>query len=66
MITEIIRFNCHILDTNQQPDDTTPEKLIEYYKTNSLPLYENTKVEIDSITWSSNKTTILTKVKRVI
>ena len=66
MITELIRFNCQVLGINKHPDGTTPEKLLETYKnSNEKLVFEDTEVVIDTITWASGKSSILTKVKRI-
>lgn len=65
MISELIRFNCHILDTNQHPDNITPEILLEQYKAKTDWVLEGVQIEIVSCNWAANsKTSILTKVKR--
>ena len=66
MITELIRFNCHVLGINKHPDGTTPEKLLEIYRnSNEKLVFEDTEVVIDTIAWASGKSSILTKVKRI-
>lgn len=71
MISELIRFNCHILGNNQHQNSITPTILLEQYKTNSVGnpfdlILDGVKLEIVSINWAANsKTSILTKVKRV-
>ncbi len=66
MVTELVRFNCHVLKHNKHPIGTTPEALLIKYQndTNDL-VFENTKVEVVSCQWASGKTSILTKVKKV-
>ena len=65
LITELIRFNCHILDIKKHSDSITPEKLLEQYNKSNIDLiFDDTLVEIDTITWASGRTSILTKVKR--
>ncbi len=67
MITELIRFNCHVLDVKQHQDGTTPEQILAQYKTNTEEMvFEGVVVEIDTVNWASGKTSILTKVKRKV
>lgn len=67
MITEMIRFNCHILDVKQHPDGTTPEQLLKQHQgTPSGLIFEGVYTEVVSCKWAANsKTSILTKVKRI-
>jgi len=65
MITEIIRFNCHVLKVNKY-NKITPDELLLEYKTRNNLILENTEVYVESCKWAAGSTsTIITKVKRI-
>jgi len=65
MITEIIRFNCHVLKVNKYIN-ITPDDLLLEYKTHGTLILEDTEVYVESCKWAAGSTsTIITKVKKV-
>ena len=66
LITEIIRFNCHVLAVKKHPSGTTPEFIFTQHQgTPAGLLFENVRTEVVSCKWAAGgKTTILTKVER--
>ena len=65
MITEIIKFNCHVLKVNKY-NTITPDDLLLEYKTHGTLILENTEVYVTSCKWAAGSTsTIITKVKKV-
>jgi len=71
MVSELIRFNCHILGNNKHQDNITPTILLEKYKADSAGkpfdlIIDGIKLEVVSVNWAANsKSSILTKVKRI-
>jgi len=67
MVTELLRFNCHILGNNKHQDNITPEILFQKYKDSKSDLIiSGVKVEVISCNWAAGgKTSILTKLKRI-
>lgn len=71
MVSELIRFNCHILGNNQHQNNITPTIIFDKYKADSIGkpyhlIIDDIKLEVVSVNWAANsKTSILTKVKRI-
>jgi len=71
MVSELIRFNCHILGNNQHQNNITPTILLAKYEAESIGkpyhlIIDGIKLEVVSVNWAANsKTSILTKVKRI-
>lgn len=66
---EYVKFNCHIMTTNELDKNKTPENVLEYYKTIRQTkgydyIFKGVECIVTSCSWAQGNGAIISKLTR--